>query len=232
MKDVTALILCGGKGSRLLPLTKDTPQPLVEINKRPILSHLVDHISKFNIKNIVVAVGYKGKKIKNFFEEEYSGLNVSIVDSGDVDIIKRIKDCSFLIDGDFIIFYGDTLTNVNLDKLQKFHRSHSEALTMTLWPLKSQFGLVEIDRDDNVTSFLEKPTLDKWVNIGSFYCEQSVFMNIKKFPTYLNFLESVGKNSELKIKGYRHNGVHITINTLQDLEVAEQEIYRLEGKNE
>jgi len=227
MKEVTALILCGGKGERLRPLTEDLPKPLVNINGHPILGYLVDHIKKFNIQNIVVAVGYKACKIRDFFNEQYTDLNVSIIDSGDVDIIERIKDCSSSIKGDFIVFYGDTLADIDIHELQKYHYEHSKQLTMTLWPLKSQFGLIELDANNNVKKFMEKPTLDKWINIGGFYCEQDVFKWMENYSTYAEFLDAM--SVQKKIKGYKHEGVHITVNTLYELESAKDNIHHFNG---
>ena len=94
---------------------------------------------------------------------------------------------------------------------------------MTLCPLKSQFGLVELDADSNVVEFMEKPTLDKWVNIGGFYCEQGVFEWMKDYSSYVDFLEAT--SFQKKIKGYKHTGVHITVNTLQELEDAKNDIH-------
>jgi len=224
--DITALILCGGKGERLRPLTEEIPKPLVPINGRPILSYLIDHIKKYNISNIVIAAGYQSNKIKGFFNNKDKELNVSIIDSGDVDIISRIKDCSSIIEGDFVVFYGDTLADVNITELQKYHYKHNSKLTMTLWPLKSQFGLVELNANQDVINFMEKPTLDQWINIGSFYFEQDVLELIEGFSSYSEFLEYMG--SHKKIKGYKHQGVHITVNTLQELKDAEENIHEFE----
>ncbi|MFA6238841.1 MAG: nucleotidyltransferase family protein [Bacteriovorax sp.] len=224
--NATALILCGGRGERLRPLTESTPKPLVHLKGRPILSYLLDHIKKFNITNVVIAAGFQAEKIHQFFENNHKDLNVTIINSGDVDIINRIKDCSTHIESDFILFYGDTLADVNLDKLQEFHYSHDSKATITLWPLKSQFGLAEIDPEDNVTSFKEKPTLDQWINIGNFYYEHEVLNWLKDFKSYAEFLEYMGK--EKKLKGFKHNGVHITVNTIRELEEAEQNIHEFE----
>jgi glucose-1-phosphate cytidylyltransferase len=224
--NVTALILCGGKGERLRPLTESIPKPLVHINGRPILSYLIDHIKSFDIFDIVVAAGYKADKIESFFAKEYTELNVKIVNSGDVDILERIKSCSPHINGDFIVFYGDTLANVDLQKLQDCHYAHKQKITMTLWPLKSQFGLVELDSDNNVESFKEKPTLDKWINIGSFYYEKSAVAYMSSCMNYADFLSNMSTQKE--IKGFKHNGVHITVNTLHELEAAEQNIHKFE----
>jgi len=220
--NVTALILCGGKGERLRPLTASIPKPLIHINGHPILGYLLDYLKKYNLKDIVVASGYQAEKIELFFQQEYNELNVNIVDSGNVDILDRIKSCAPYIKGDFIVFYGDTLANVKLDVLQKYHYQHNKKITMTLWPLKSQFGLVKLDDDDNVINFREKPILDEWINIGNFYYEQNVFPLMKDISTYAEFLISMGGKEE--IKGYKHEGVHITINTLRELEDAEQNI--------
>jgi len=224
--NVTVVILCGGKGERLRPLTEKTPKPLVHINGRPILSYMLDHIIKFNISNVVIAVGYESDKIRNFFHDEYTSLNVTIVDSGDVDIIERIKACSDFIEDEFILLYGDTLANVDYNELQEYHYSHSLNATLTLYPLKSQFGLVELDKDSNVTNFQEKPTLDKWINIGGFYYDNTMLTKMKEYTSYAEFLEDMGMAK--LIKGYKHLGIHITVNTLHELDEAKKNIHLFE----
>lgn len=225
-RNATALILCGGKGERLRPLTESTPKPLVHLKGRPILSYLLDHIKKFNITNVVIAAGFQAEKIHHFFEENHRDLKVTIINSGDADIIERIKDCSPYIENDFILLYGDTLADVNLDALQEFHYTHQSKATITLWPLKSQFGLAELDDENNVTSFREKPTLDQWINIGNFYYDHEVLAWLKDFTSYAEFLEFLGKKRRLK--GFKHHGVHITVNTIKELEEAEQNIHEFE----
>ena len=147
----------------------------MHLKGRPILSYLLDHVKKFGMKDIVIAAGFQAEKINIFFQENHRDLNVTIVNSGDVDIIERIKACSPHIKGDFILLYGDTLADVDLNQLQEFHFSRNAKATITLHPLKTQFGLAELDQDENVTSFREKPTLDKWINIGNFYYEKKFF---------------------------------------------------------
>ncbi len=225
--NATALILCGGKGERLRPLTESTPKPLVHLKGRPILSYLLEHIQKFEFKNIVIAAGFQAEKIHQFFQENHRDLDVKIVDSGEVDIIERIKSCAPHIPGDFVLFYGDTLANVDLQKLQEFHFSHQSKATITLWPLRSQFGLAELDSENFVTSFREKPTLDQWINIGHFYYDHEVLQWMKKYNSYAKFLEFLGL--ERKLRGFKHHGVHITVNTLKELEEAEQNIHEFES---
>lgn len=224
----TALVLCGGKGERLRPLTESIPKPLVHLKGRPILSYLLDHIGKFGIEDVIIAAGFQAEKIDLFFADHHRDLNVTIVNSGDVDIIERIKACSPRISGDFILLYGDTLADVDLNRLQEFHFSHGAKATITLYPLKSQFGLAELDQDGYVTSFREKPTLDQWINIGNFYLENEVLSWMKDFSSYAGFLQCLG--SQRKLKGFRHQGIHITVNTLRELEEAEENIHEFAAK--
>ena len=173
----------------------------------------------------VIAAGFKAELIYKFFEENYHDMNVKIVNSGDVDVIERIKRCSSQIKDDFILLYGDVIANVNLEHLQKFHSSHSSKATITLWPFKSSFGLFELDQDGNAINYREKPTLKDSINIGYFYYEIEILSWIKDFATYAEFLESLV--NQRKLKGFMHHGVHLTINTLRELEEAEQVIDKL-----
>lgn len=218
---VTAVLLCGGKGERLRPLTESMPKPLVRIKGRPILAYLLEHIRAFGIDDIVIAAGFKAEKIAEFVRAER--LAATLVDSGDVDIIARIRACAPHLRGDFIVFYGDTLADVDLAKLQAFHYAAGARATITLYPLKSQFGLASLDGEDNVTRFEEKPVLDRWINIGHFYYTQEALGWMRDFDSYAAFLEHLGR--ERRLKGFRHDGVHITVNTLRELEEAEQNIH-------
>jgi len=226
--NLTVLILCGGRGERLRPLTESTPKPLVHINGKAILGYLLEHAQKFKITNFVIAAGYESRKIYDFFEESFTHLNVSIVDSGDVDIIQRIKECKNHISNDFILLYGDTLADVSFDDLAQFHSEHNKMASISLLPFKSQFGLVEIDSDDNVTSFREKPTLEHWINIGNFCFDKEIFSLMDGFVNFASFLEFLGTNN--LIKGYQHHGIHITVNTIHELENAEKNIHEFELK--
>ena len=226
--EVTILVLCGGKGERLRPLTESVPKPLVHLKGRPILSYLLDHVKKYGPGKIVIAAGFKAEKLVAFFKDNHRDLNVTIVNTGDVDIIARIKACAPQISGDFIVLYGDTLADVNLDQLQAYHRTHDQKATITLYPLTTQFGLAELDQDGDVTSFKEKPTLDKWINIGNFYFERDVLSWMGDFSNFAAFLEFLGDKKALK--GFKHRGVHITVNTLRELDDAEANIHEFAEK--
>ena len=114
MHDLTAIILCGGKGLRLRPITNDTPKPLIDINNKPILSYVIKHLRKHGINKFLIATGYQSNKIKKFMEETYSDLEYKLVDSGDTGILARVKDCIKNINSDFLLCYGDTISDINL----------------------------------------------------------------------------------------------------------------------
>ena len=100
-----AIILCGGKGERLRPITKDVPKPLVKINNKPILHYVIEHLKQYDIGNINIASGYKSSVLKRYFSENNYDINIDIYDSGDVDIIKRIQDILVAVQNDVIIHY-------------------------------------------------------------------------------------------------------------------------------
>lgn len=226
--ELNVILLCGGKGERLHPLTENMPKPLIFIKGNPILWYVIEHLKKFAIMDFIIATGYKSEKLHDYFLDSHKDINVRIVDSGDVDIINRIFDSRKYITGDFLVCYGDTLSNVNIYNLIQYHKSHKEKATMTVWPLRSQFGLVELDINGKVVSFKEKPVLDKWINIGYFYFKYEAFSLMSGFNRFENFLDSLALEGELN--AYRHTGLHITVNTVRELEDAEENISKiLEG---
>nr|NJM01477.1 NTP transferase domain-containing protein [Desulfobacula sp.] len=231
---VQALILCGGKGERLRPLTENIPKPLAKIKSKTILGHIIDYIVTYGIKDLIIATGYQSEKIKEYLETSCHDCNYSIIDSGDVDIVQRIKDAVPHITGDLILLYGDTLSDVNINDLIKFHHSHRGTATMTVWPLRSQFGVLEVDQEGMISSYQEKPILDKWINIGYFYLEPNSLKLLDSCDSFENYLTLLIEKRELN--GYKHRGAHITVNTLKELNDAEDNIdkiydYNIIGRN-
>ena len=220
--DIKVLILCGGKGERLKPLTESIPKPLVQINNRPILSYLISYFKRFGFKKFIIAVGYKSEAITEYFQNEHQEIEVEIVDSGIVDIIERIKDAVQYIPRDFILCYGDTLADIDLNALIRFHRNHEGEVTITSYPLQSQFGVLEISTKQKVVSFVEKPVLDKWINIGYYYFNQTIVDQVMKHNRFIDFLQAITVGGNLY--SYKHKGVHITVNTITELKDAERNI--------
>jgi glucose-1-phosphate cytidylyltransferase len=220
--DVKVLMLCGGKGERLSPLTDKIPKPLIPISGTPILTHLITYFERFGFKKFVIAAGYRSARIFEFFEKNHRKLNVEIIDSGDVDIIKRIQDSALCISDDFIVCYGDTLADVDLNKMIDYHHSHDGILTVTSYPLQSSFGILDIGETGKVRSFMEKPVLDKWINIGYFYFSKECVRHINDSSSFVDFLKTRIARGEMY--SFQHKGIHITVNTITELRDAENNI--------
>ena len=224
-KPIIAL-LCGGKGLRLRPITTDTPKPLVRINNKPILTYIINHFKSYKYNEYLIATGYKSKQIEKFMRDKFHDVNYKIVNSGDVKIIQRIKDIIDRAgDKDIILCYGDTISNVDLNKLTKFHHKDLNSLTITSYPINIPFGVMNIDKNSMVQSFVEKPMLDDVMNIGYFYISKSLFNNFYKHNSFEDVLINLAKKKKLKC--YQHKSIHITINTIKELEYANESIKKI-----
>ena len=221
----TIVILCGGKGLRLRPLTKDIPKPLIKINNKPILEYILNQFIKYKFDKFKIATGYKSIKIKEFMNNNFAELDYDIINSGDSDIITRIRDSIKNIDNDFILSYGDTISNINLTKLMNYHHKNPETVTVTSFPITIPFGVMDVNKDDYVTSFTEKPTLKSVMNIGYFFFTKKYHHLFFKHNSFIEVLSYLVKNKKLKC--YKHSGIHITINTIAELEYANKDIKKI-----
>ncbi len=228
--DLTALILCGGKGERLYPITKKIPKPLIKLKNKEILSYLIDHLKFCGVKDIIIASGYKHKLLKKFILKKYKSKNIRIINSGiNTEIIKRIEKILKYSKSNLLICYGDTLANIDIKKLYKFHNSHSYPATISSFQVKSNFGIFNIKKNNTINSYVEKPFLNIWFNIGYMIFSKKIFSFFSKFSRFEILLKYLVKNS--KIKSFKHRGLHITINTLKELQEANREVGDFEKKN-
>ena len=219
---IQVLILAGGRGERLKPLTEKIPKPLIKINDKPFLGYQINYFEeKYNINDFIIATGYKSNLIDKYILESYNHLKIETVDSGDVDIIERIRSCSHLLDDKFLLCYGDTLADIDLDLLFDFHSNHLGSATITSYQLNSQFGIVKFDKNGLVSNFIEKPKLDEWINIGFMILDKKI-LDHNQEKTFSDFLSSIAL--QRKLFCHRHKGLHITINTLSELKEAEKDI--------
>lgn len=224
-KDITAVILCGGQGQRLRPITKDLPKPLIMIKDKPILYYIIEHLKKYGVSKYVIATGYKSDQIKEYMATEFSDLDYKIVDSGDTDILTRVKKCLKGIDGDIILNYGDTISDIDIDKFMSFHGTHEKNITISSYPISIPFGVMTIDKNNNVRKFEEKPILNEVMNIGYYYIPSSFNEYINEHNDLLSLIDSLIKDNLLKC--YQHQGIHITINTIAELNNAEENIEKI-----
>jgi len=216
---VLIIILCGGKGVRLRPLTKVVPKPLLKIENKPFLFYILNHINQF-FKNkkikIVIATGYKKHLFSQYVKKnskKFRNLEINSFNTGvNNDIIKRIIKIKkkFNDFNHYLILYGDTYININIKKYISFAMKNKHSTSVAI-PLNSNFGLYDI-MHDKVIEFKEKPTLDKWINVGYFLFSNNALIAANKFLKFSEFIKNMVKKKQLNI--FKHYGSHITYNSL------------------
>jgi glucose-1-phosphate cytidylyltransferase len=235
------LILAGGFGSRLSEETDIRPKPMAEIGGKPILWHIMKHYSFYGFNEFVILLGYKGYYIKEYFANYFlhqsdvtidlsnnkmqvhnnssEPWKVTLLDTGLNTMtggrVKRAKE--FINNETFMLTYGDGVSDINLHQLLSFHKQHGKAITMTSVQPEGRFGALEIDANNRVLSFMEKPKGDgSWINGGFFVCEPKVLDYIEADETIFERepLENLAKDGELFT--YRHQGFWKCMDTLRD----------------
>lgn len=220
-KNLTVLILCGGKGLRLRPLTKKLPKPLIKIKNKTILENIIDYLKKSGVNDFIIATGYKNQIINKFIKKKYKNSQIKILYSGvNSDIIYRVQKSSRYLKKYLLVCYGDTLIDIDLNKYINFYLSNKKKITVALYQLESSFGIFDIDNKNQIIDFNEKPSLDIWFNVGFFILNKKNFDLFNKFKKFKDFLKFLSKKKLMK--AYKHFGKHITVNTLAELEKAKK----------
>lgn len=241
------VILAGGYGTRLSEYTDTIPKPMVKIGDLPILVHIMNIYSFYGHKDFYLALGYKGELIKEFFmnfsahnrnlkvnlktgEIEYLNQeidldwNVTLIDTGKESLTgRRIKLMQpYLGNERFFITYGDGLSNINLEKLLNFHKSHGKMCTITAVRPSARFGELNIDENSSVRSFREKPQLKEgWIN-GGFLVVEPEFINIISEENVMLEKQPMDKLSQDKqLKAYKHEGFWQCMDTIRDKKLLE-----------
>ena len=180
------VILAGGLGTRLSEYTKVIPKPMIKINKKPIISHIIDHYSKFGLKEFYIAAGYKGKIIKDYFKDRFKNKKINIIDTGQKTMTGgRLKRLKPFLNETFLMTYGDGVSNVNIRSLINYHKRKKKLATLTAVRPPARFGALKI-KSGNVIYFKEKSKLDEsWINGGFFVLEPEFLNYIKGDQTFL-----------------------------------------------
>ena len=214
------VILAGGFGTRLSKYTKSIPKPMIDINGRPMIYHILKFYAKYGFKDFYVALGHKGEVIKKFFKKNSFGWNVKLIETGKKTMtggrLKRLK--KHLGKETFMMTYGDGLSNVNLKKLLSFHKKNKKLVTLTAVRPPARFGALKF-KGHLVSYFKEKSKVDEgWIN-GGFFVIETEFLNfIRNDNTYLERepLELASKKKQLV--AYRHEGFWQCVDTKRDLD--------------
>lgn len=239
------IILAGGLGTRLTEETEVKPKPMVEIGSQPILWHIMNVYGTYGYNEFIVALGYKGEVIKNYFLNYYHLQNnftirlnngqvkvdrgcredwiVHLIDTGlRTETGGRIKRLTpWIGDETFMLTYGDGVANIDINTLLAFHRGHGRLATVTAVRPPARFGGLSLD-GDQVASFKEKPQIGEgWINGGYFVLEPGVLDYIEGDITSFESepLERLAEDGELV--AYRHNGFWQCMDTMRDVRLLE-----------
>ena len=213
-----AVILAGGYGTRISEESHLLPKPMIEIGGKPILWHIMKIYSTYKIDDFVICLGYKGEKIKEYFDQFDSKLwNIKLIDTGaDTMTGGRIKRIQKHIDDTFCLTYGDGLSDVDISGLISFHKEKKSTATLTAIHPPERFGVLSLS-GDYVTEFHEKHSGgSSWINGGFFVFEPEIFDNLRDDSTILERtpLETLAK--EQKLTAFKHDGFWHPMDTLRD----------------
>jgi len=237
------VIFAGGLGTRISEETDTRPKPMVEIGGKPILWHIMKMYSQFGFDDFIVCLGYKGYVIKEYFMNYYihnsditidlgknkveilttnaESFKVTLVDTGlSTKTAGRLKAVQqYIGNEEFMLTYGDGVSDVNIDALLKFHRQHNKIATVTAVQLDARFGGMDLDVNGDVVSFREKAKDEsKWINAGFFVLKPEVFKYLDGDMSDTmwedNPLEQLTNDGQLS--AYRHAGFWKCMDALRD----------------
>jgi glucose-1-phosphate cytidylyltransferase len=218
------VILAGGFGTRISEYTKIIPKPMIAINKKPILVHIMEHYVKFGFNEFYIALGYKGHIIKKYFKNKKFQWDVKLINTGLKTMtggrLKRLK--KFLKKETFFLTYGDGVSNVNLQKLLLFHKKNKKLVTLTAVRPPARFGAIKLS-GNKVKVFKEKDIMDEgWINGGFFVMEPKFLDYIKNDNTFLEKepLEKASKKKQLF--AFKHEGFWQCMDTKRDKDKLEK----------
>ena len=223
----TAVVLAGGQGLRLRPITSEIPKAMIRVAGKPLLQWVLEWLKLNSISNVVLGVAYRKEKIIDYFRDgERFGITIRYsthtVEGGTSEgfrlaIQRHVKDDTFLA------MNGDELVDIRVSEFADRHYALGGVGTVAVGPLRSPYGVVEIEGGD-ILAFQEKPILrTHFVSVGAY-----IFSN-----EILNYLPERGDiertafprlSSERRLKAYVHNGFWATVNTMKDLQDVENQL--------
>ena len=218
------IILAGGYGSRLSEYTDTIPKPMVQIGNKPIIWHIMNLYAQYNYKDFIIALGYRGEIIKQYFTHNSVGWNIELIDTGEKVMtggrVKRLQ--KFIGQETCMLTYGDGLADIDFEALLAFHKRHGKLVTVSAVRPPARFGSIQLE-GEKVTNFKEKPQMEVgWINGGFFVIEPGFFKLIEGDQTYLERepLEQAALAGELY--AYKHRGFWQCMDTKRDKDLLEE----------
>ena len=218
-KKIKVVILCGGKGTRIIEETQTKPKPMIMIGNEPVICHIMRIFMHYGYNDFVLAAGYKKQIIYDYFKKSKKFPNVKVVNTGKESMtggrILRLK--KYLKNEElFFMTYGDGVSDVNISNLLTFHKKHKKIATVTAVHPPVRFGELKINMS-RVLKFEEKPQANAgWVNGGFFVLSKEIFRYIKNDKTIFERepLEKISKKNQFM--AFKHNNFWQCMDTLRD----------------
>ena len=221
------VILAGGLGTRISEYTKTIPKPMIRVCGKPIIHRIIDHYIKYGHNEFLIALGYKGKVIKEYFKKKKfnKGISIDLIETGKNTMTGgRLKKLKKYLKETFLLTYGDGLSNVNLNQLIKFHKKNKKLITLTAVRPPARFGAIKIN-NNIVKYFREKNLLDSgWINGGFFVIEPKFIDYIKNDKTFLEQEPFKKVTKKKQMLAFKHSGFWQCMDTLRDKEILEKKI--------
>lgn len=212
-----AVILCAGKGTRIREITDDEkPKPMIEVNGKPMLEYIIENLSDYGVKEVLINLHYKGGEIEQHFGDSFAGLDIEYYWEdellGTAGALNQMKED---LNDDFLVVYGDIVLDLDLDKLSDFQKSHEGLGTILVYRGEdnlTESSIIDINSNDTIERFIEKPDEEMisdfegetWTNAGVYCLSPDILKFIDKgkqdfaydvFPKVLN--------NQRNLKGYK-----------------------------
>jgi NDP-sugar pyrophosphorylase family protein len=230
---VQAVILAGGKGTRLHPYTKVFPKPLVPLGEEPILDTILRQLKHFGFTRITLAVGYRAEMIQTYINQgERYGVDIKYVfEEEPLGTVGPLAQMDHL-DPSFLVMNGDVITNLNYGDLFQFHKQHKALITIGTYKkhFKIDLGIINHEVNNRITDYIEKPIHMFQVSMGVYMFEREVLQYIEPhkrldFPDLVKGLLANGQS----VVSYPFDGYWLDIGNHDDYEKASEEYEQIKG---
>ena len=221
-----AFILAGGRGERLGELTANTPKPMIDINGKPILEHLINEIRKHGVREVILGLGYKAEAVMDYFSENSNGVRfIYSIEKEFLGTGGALKLASPLLEKNFIMLNGDTLMDIDLAAMAQLHKKSNALATIALTQVENveSFGIARLN-GNVIEEFVEKPKKEKapsnLANAGAYILEKE---NLNLLPDGFCLIEKTmfpALAERKKLFGFVHKGKWLPTDTIERLENA------------
>ncbi len=213
---IKTIIMAGGKGTRIRPLTHIRPKPMIPIANRPLLHYIIEKLREHGFKDLVITLNYLSQQVKEGLLKDYPDLQLSFSQEDEpLGTAGGVRKCRDLVEDTFMVLSGDVLVDMDWNKLLKFHRDKKALATILLTPVEdpTHFGIAVLDENEKIVKFLEKPSpqevFSNIANAGAYIFEEEIFDYIGEAHKKVDFSHELFPHllqDEAEIYGYTYHG--------------------------